>query len=151
MDPCVCQAESLHCSLETVTTWLVHQLYPDSKLNVFLKNSSLRGPLCMVRFFFFFNLFYWRIVDLQSSVNFYCTTKWLSYIYIHFLIFFTMAYHEIWNIVPCAIQQDLLVIHFKCNSVYMLIANSLTIPFPHPSPAGNIKLVLQVCESVSVL
>ena len=48
----------------------------------------------------------------------------------------------------------LLVIHFKYSRVYMSIPNSLTIPFPHspppPTPNNNHKLVLEVCESLSV-
>ena len=46
-------------------------------------------------FSYFWNLFYWSIVDLQCHVSFICTAKWFSYIYIciHFFVLFSiMAY-----------------------------------------------------------
>ena len=55
------------------------------------------------------------IVDLQWSVNFCLTVEWLSYtyicIYIHilFLTLFSILFHpKGLDIVPCAIQQDLI-------------------------------------------
>ena len=48
--------------------------------------------------FLFFN---WSIVDLQCLVNFYCTAKWVSYMYICFMFFSIMVYHRILIIVPC--------------------------------------------------
>ena len=54
-----------------------------------------------------FNLFCGSIVDLQCCVNF-CLQQSDSVIHIFFFIFFsTMVYHRILNIVPCAIQKDL--------------------------------------------
>jgi len=35
MDICICLAEFLHCSLETITTLIVNLLYPNTKLKVF--------------------------------------------------------------------------------------------------------------------
>ena len=59
------------------------------------------------------DLFYWYRVDLQCCVNFCCCTgKWFSYThtYIYSFIFFpVMIYYRILNIVPCAIQEDLVV------------------------------------------
>ena len=62
-------------------------------------------------FLSFFNLFHWRIVDLQGCVNFCYTTNCLSCMIrisictIHFFILFSiMVYHRILNIVPCAIE-----------------------------------------------
>lgn len=46
--------------------------------------------------FSFLKKFYWNIVDSQSGVNFYHTTKWLSYIYIFFPYSFTL-----WFIIGC--------------------------------------------------
>ena len=70
-----------------------------------------------------FFLFNWSIVALQCYVDLCCTTKWLSYThissvqfsrsvmsaYIHsfFVLFSTMAYHMILNIVSCAIHLAL--------------------------------------------
>ena len=72
------------------------------------------------------------------------------YIYTFFLIFFSfMVYHKILNIFPCAIQQDLVVIHSTYNSMYLLISNSQSIPPPSHLPLDNHKSVLQVCVSVS--
>ena len=34
MDTCICLAEFLHCSLETITTLIVNLLYPNTKLKV---------------------------------------------------------------------------------------------------------------------
>ena len=39
MDTCICMAESLHCSPETITTLFVNGCNPTTKLNVFLKIS----------------------------------------------------------------------------------------------------------------
>ena len=52
---------------------------------------------------------YWS--GLPCNINYCCTGKWLSYhIYMFFFIFFSIiVYHRIWNIVPCAIQQNLVV------------------------------------------
>ena len=41
MDICICLAEFLHCSLESITILIVNLLYPNTKLKVFF-------------FFFFF-------------------------------------------------------------------------------------------------
>ena len=54
-------------------------------------------------------------VDLQCCVRFWCIAKWFSYtyMYIFFFIFFSiMVYYRILNIVPCAIQWDLIVYLF---------------------------------------
>ena len=43
-----------------------------------------------------------------SCVNFCCTVKWFSYTYIFFFIFFSiMVYYKRMNILPCAMQLDL--------------------------------------------
>ena len=63
----------------------------------------------------FLKKFYWSPTDLQCCVNFSCTAKWLSfiymcvyiYIYVFFFIFFSIiVYQRILNIVPCAIQLE---------------------------------------------
>ena len=41
--------------------------------------------------------------------------------------------------VHCAIQQNLLVIHFKYSNEYMSVPNSLTIPSSHSSPMATIS------------
>ena len=65
--------------------------------------------------FLFFSIYiYICIVDLQCCVNFCCTANWLSYSYIcSFSYYFSFVlYHRILNIVPCAIQLDLVVYPF---------------------------------------
>ena len=52
-----------------------------------LTNFSFQGSIRTWFVFFFFLkfiYFYWSIVDLQCCVNFRCTAKWFSYIYIYF-------------------------------------------------------------------
>ena len=53
---------------------------------------------------------YRSVADLQCCVNFYCRAKGFSdtYIYTFFFIFFSiMVYHRVLNIVPPAVQEDL--------------------------------------------
>ena len=57
---------------------------------------------------------YRSVADLQCCVNFYCRAKGFSdtyiyiYIYTFFFIFFSiMVYHRVLNIVPRAVQEDL--------------------------------------------
>ena len=73
------------------------------------------------------------------------------YIYTFFFIFFSiMVYYRTLNIVPCAIQQDLVVYPFY---IYQFASANSKFPI-HPSPTislGNCKSVLNVCEPVSVL
>ena len=49
--------------------------------------------------------------------------------------------------VPCAIQP---ILCFKYSRLYVSIPNCTTIPSPHSS-SHNHKLILEVCEYVSVL
>ena len=44
--------------------------------------------------------------------------------------FFIMVYHRILNIVPCAVQQDLVYPSYVCNSLHLLIPNSQPFTFP---------------------
>ena len=46
-----------------------------------------------------------------------------DYIHIHFHVFSIIHYYKILNIVPCAIQLDL-VVYFVYSNVYLLIPNS---------------------------
>ena len=85
--------------------------------------------------FSFLNLFYWSIVDLQC-VNFCCTTKWFSYIYIYtfsysFPLSFVTGY---WILFPVLYSKTLLFIHSIYNSLHLLTPNSQFIPSPPPHP-----------------
>ena len=72
-----------------------------------------------------------------------------TYMYIHTRISLIsspiMFYPKRLNTVPCATQQDLtsLLIHSKCNSLYILTPNSQSIPLP-PAPPSNHKSALHV-------
>ena len=62
-----------------------------------------------------------------------------------------MAYYRILDIVPCAVySMTLLCIHSTFNSLHLLIPHSQSIP-PLCLPLGNLKSVLYVDESISVL
>ena len=106
-----------------------------------------------------FFLFYWSLVDLQSCVNFYCTTKWLSYTYIcvyactfisySFPLWFITGY---WIYFPVLYSRTSLFIHsLYSNSLHLLIPNSQSIPLPLLLSLGNHKSVLYVCESVCLV
>ena len=54
-----------------------------------------------------------------------CTAKWFSYTYIHIFWFLSIiGYYKILNIIPCAIQQDLIVYLFISSGVFLLIPYS---------------------------
>ena len=57
------------------------------------------------------NFFNWSIVNLQCF-SFWCTAKWFNYTFF-FIFFFIPVYYKTLNIIPCAIQWDLLV-HLFC-------------------------------------
>ena len=51
---------------------------------------------------------YRSVADLQCCVNFYCRAKGFSDTHTFFFIVFSiMVYHRVLNIVPCAVQEDL--------------------------------------------
>ena len=82
----------------------------------------------------------WHIAQLQN-------------ICIFFFRFFSLTvYYKILGIVPCAIQQVLVVHLFYIQSCVYIIPQFLIYPFPPgPFPFGNHKFVFYVCESLSVL
>ena len=72
------------------------------------------------------------------------------YICLLFKIFFSiMAYHKMLNIVPCAVQRDL--VYSPYTKLFASANPKLPIlPFPTLLPTGNHKSVLYVFVSVSV-
>ena len=80
--------------------------------------SNLEGKMWKLSHFLILNyskikIFFKKIiiVDLQCSINFCCRAKWPSYtcIYILFLTLSSIMFHHKWlDIVPCAVQQDLI-------------------------------------------
>ena len=76
---------------------------------------------------------------------------------LHTYILFLIYSFPSWFIPGCWIQfpvlysRTLLFTHRICNSVYLLIPNSQSIPPSPLFPLGNHQSVLYVCESVSVL
>ena len=86
----------------------------------------LTSWLALEKTSFFYDFYFSIIVDVQCSVNFYCTAKWPSHTYIYicmyvciyiymcvcvciYILFLTLCsimFHHKWpNIVPCAIQK----------------------------------------------
>ena len=63
------------------------------------------------------------------------------------LFFFSMLlYYKLLNIVPCAVQQDLVVYLFYISSLYLLIPDFQFIPHPtSPQTPGNQKPICCIC------
>ena len=127
------------------------------------RNSNYKG--CDWNFF----KCYWSIVDLQCCVNFFCTAKWLSFIYIYIYIYIYTRTHinvYIYSFsysFPYGLSQDieysslcytvrtLLSIYPIYNSLHLLIPNSQSYPPQPPNPCfGKRKSALYLCKSVSV-
>ena len=70
-------------------------------------------------------------------------------IYVFFIFFSIMVYYNTLNIVPCAIQQDLVVYLFYIQQ-FVSASPKLLIYSSPPFPFGNHKFVFSVCESISV-
>ena len=51
-----------------------------------------------------------------------------------YFFFSIIVYYKVLNVVPCAIQYNLVVYLFYNSSLYLLIPNSEFIPFPPPFP-----------------
>ena len=71
--------------------------------------------------------FYWSIVDLECCVNFCCIAKWLSCthaynLFYSFSLWFITGY---WNIVPCAMHDDLVF----CPSFLLIDLNFYVVLF----------------------
>ena len=49
VDTCICMAESLCCSLETITTLFVNWLYPSTKLKTIFKNNLKVKDQCVTK------------------------------------------------------------------------------------------------------
>ena len=67
-------------------------------------------------------------IEIYKVLIYGIQTKWFSYTYKHastqmHIFFSSVGYYKILNIVPCAIQCDL-VVYFIQNTVYLLISNS---------------------------
>ena len=93
------------------------------------------------------------IVDLQCCANFCCIASDQSHIdiYVPFLILSSvMIYHKRLDIVPCAMQQDLVAYPFECSSLYLLTPNSQYILLPTSTLLGNHKSVLYICNFLKV-
>ena len=103
-------------------------------------------------------------VDLKCSVNFCCTAKWYMYIYTHTHSFFHIIFHHVPSQVIgysflCYIYSRIsLLIHAKCNSLYLLtpyisillFSNNLKIKliiFPSPPTQSSILSHLPTINS----
>ena len=106
-----------------------------------------------------FAFFYWSIVYLVLCLR--CTAKWFSYIcvcvcesilYLYsFSDYFSiLGYYKILHIIPCAIQQVLVVYLFYILSLYLLIV-APNLSSPHPFLFGNLKFVFCICDCISIL
>ena len=85
------------------------------------KSSRDRMVFVLVCFFHVLKIFSWSIVDLQCWVNFCCTARWFSYIYVY--IIFHLRFHY-------GLPQDTeysslaLFVHPVYNSLHRLIPDS---------------------------
>ena len=59
-----------------------------------------------------------------------------------------MIYHRILNIVPCAIQKDLVVYPLYIHQVALLTPTAYCVLSPNPSPLATTHLFLHVRDSV---
>ena len=116
-----------------------------NKQNVVYRNSGILFSLKKE----WNSFFYWSIVDLQSCVNFCCTAKWFSYIYVYI---FYIPFHyglsqDIEYSFPVIYSRTLLFIHSIYNSLHLLIPNSQSIPprSPPPRQPQVCSLCLWVC------
>ena len=96
--------------------------------------------------FFLFLLFnFFIIVDLQCSVKFCCTAKWphsYIYMYILFLTLSSIMFHLKWSdVVPCAIQQDLIAYPLQMQYFSSTKPQIPVHPIPFPSPLANTSLI----------
>lgn len=118
------------CLFSSLSSWLVSWFFSISKnhllvllmlvvKSLILKFSNLLNFLFQFLIYCSFSVvlighifqFLKIIADLQCFINFCCTARWFSFIYIQFFIFFSvMVYHRILIIVSYAIQWDLVFI-----------------------------------------
>ena len=105
----------------------------------------------LVIFSNYFNIFCFPIIiDLQCSVNFCCTAKWQSYIYIYTYIYinvYSFSHYPpscsiTWpDIVSCTIQQDFIAYPLQMQEFASTNPKLQSIPLPSPPP-----LQPQVCS-----
>jgi len=95
----------------------------------------------IVGLFLIFKTFYWNIIDLQCSFSFCCTVKWPSRTHTCVCVYSFLKYYlpscsnpRDWTQFPVLYSRTLLLIHSKCNSMYLPTPNSLSIPLFPPSP-----------------
>ena len=88
--------------------------------------------------FILISVFYWRIVDLQRCVSFWCTAKWLSYTYIYIFSysFPWWLITQYWIESPVLYSRTLLFIHPVWNSLHLLIPTSQSMPHPALATIG---------------
>ena len=97
-------------------------------------------------------MFYWSVVYLKHCVSFYCTSKWLTYTYIHtfFHILFHYSLSQGVDSTSLCCRRTLLFIQSVHNGLHLLIPNSHFSPPPNPLLLSNHRSVeLQSSYSVS--
>ena len=100
-------------------------------------------------FLFYLKMFYWSLVDLQCSVSFRWTAKWITPTHIStpfffFKIFFSrLGYYRALTRVPCATQQVLMSYLCYIYSVYM--STPISQPLLHSLSFGcTVSLMLRM-------
>ena len=124
----------IHCArpgIKPTTSWFLVRFVSD------MPQWELQDFIFFKRCFIFFSI----IVDLQCSVNFCYTAKWPSHTSYSFSSLSSIRLHHKWlDIVPCAIQQDLIAYSLQMQEFASINPRLPVHPTPSHSPLATTSL-----------